>query len=84
MTETVDESCSFYTFDLLYWEDRHLLSQDSHLIADDVAVFSGLSPDIQHWLNQYDCIEVLDDWFGCSINITDQHVATLFKLFWMS
>jgi hypothetical protein len=71
-----------HTFELMYWDDEHLLECRQY-IREGVYV-AELKPEIIEWLSQYDeDTEVIEDWYGCTINIYDDKVAMLFKLWWV-
>jgi hypothetical protein len=71
-----------HSFEIVFWEDERLLEIRKY-ISDGCCV-AVLKPEIVGWLAQYDDkAEVLEDWYGCTINIYDDTVAMLFKMWWM-
>ena len=73
-----------HTFELVFWEDGSLLESRKYIDISDGYYAAELKPEIIAWLSQYDDMaEVIDDWYGCTINIYDDKIAMLFKLWWM-
>jgi hypothetical protein len=73
-----------HTFELVFWEDDNLLGVRKYIDVSDGYFVAELKPEIIAWLSQYDdTTEVVEDWYGCTINIYDDKVAMLFKLWWM-
>lgn len=71
-----------HTFELAFWEDEQLL--DVRKIIREGYCVAVLKPEIVMWLAQYDDqAEVVPDWYGCTINIYDDKIATLFKMWWL-